>query len=517
MRCDIKRKTEKNNENEFYFLKPSSPVGIIIFGASGNLTYKKLLPAIFNLYQKGLMPENFFVLGVARTTMNDEKFREHVKEAINIQNDEESLKSFLERFYYLSGDYESSETYGEIRNRLKVLEKLHNTCGNRIFYLAIPPNVFQPVVYRLGESGLARESKLKSSFARIIIEKPFGRDLESAKELERNLAKNFNETQIYRIDHYLGKETVQNIFMFRFANIIFEQVWNNKFIDHIQITVAEDIGLENRAGYFDKTGLLRDMFQNHILQMLAFIAMEPPASFDAERIRDEKVKLLRSIRPFPLNELYKWIVRGQYVSGKINGIIVPSYSDESGVAKNSRTETFVAMKLMIDNWRWNGVPFYLRAGKRMPKKISEIAIIFKRVPHSMFPNIPIEELEPNSLIINIQPDEGISLNIQVKHPGSRLKLETLSMEFKYEKVFSFKALDAYARLLLDCMMGDQTLFIRSDDVISSWELLTPVLKAWEAEPENEINGKVYSYEAGTWGPKEANWLIEKDNRKWCNI
>jgi len=369
----------------------------------------------------------------------------------------------------------------------------------------------------LSESGLARESKFSSNFARVVIEKPFGKDLESARELERSLANNFSEKQIYRIDHYLGKETVQNIFIFRFANTIFEQVWNNKFIDHVQITVAEDIGVENRAGYFDTTGLLRDMFQNHILQMLAFVAMEPPASFNAERIRDEKVKVLRSIRPFPLNELYRWIVRGQYLSGKVSDYQVPAYTEEPGVAKDSKTETFVAMKLMIDNWRWNGVPFYIRAGKRLPRKISEIAIIFKKVPYSMFPNIPIEELAPNSLIINIQPDEGIALNIQVKHPGARLCLETLSMEFKYENVFSIKALDAYERLLLDCMIGDQTLFIRNDDVIASWELLTPVLRSWEKKSENEKNGKVHPYRAGTWGPKEADWLIEKDGRKWRKL
>ena len=517
MKCNVTRKTQKIDHTELYFSKPSRPVGIIIFGASGNLTRKKLLPSLFKLYQRDLIPDDFFILGVARTQMTDEQFREYVQKSIKQAGNRKFLSDFLKHCYYLSGNYESSETYGEIQNRLKRLERIHGTQGNKIFYLAIPPNVFQPVIYRLSESGLARESKFSSNFARVVIEKPFGKDLESARELERSLANNFSEKQIYRIDHYLGKETVQNIFIFRFANTIFEQVWNNKFIDHVQITVAEDIGVENRAGYFDTTGLLRDMFQNHILQMLAFVAMEPPASFNAERIRDEKVKVLRSIRPFPLNELYRWIVRGQYLSGKVNDYQVPAYTEEPGVSKDSKTETFVAMKLMIDNWRWNGVPFYIRAGKRLPRKISEIAIIFKKVPYSMFPNIPIEELAPNSLIINIQPDEGIALNIQVKHPGARLCLETLSMEFKYENVFSIKALDAYERLLLDCMIGDQTLFIRNDDVIASWELLTPVLRSWEKKSENEKNGKVHPYRAGTWGPKEADWLIEKDGRKWRKL
>lgn len=518
MKCNVSIK-EKTNSGESgpYFPKPSKPVGILIFGASGDLTHRKLLPSLFKLFQRDLLPSNFFILGVARTQMTDEKFRINVENSIKEIKGERSLSDFLKHCYYLSGSYDSFETYGKIRNRLKELEKKHSTQKNRIFYLAVPPNVYYPIIYRLSESGFAIEPLDSSNFSRVIIEKPFGRDLESAIKLEERLLRSFKESQIYRIDHYLGKETVQNILMFRFANSIFEQVWNNKFVDHVQITVAENIGVEHRAGYFDKTGLLRDMFQNHILQMLAFIAMEPPASFDAEKLRDEKVKVLKAIRSFPLDELHKWIVRGQYVSGEIDGVKVPGYTEEAKIPKDSKTETFVAMKLMIDNWRWNGVPFYLRSGKRLPKKVSEIAIIFKRVPHSMFPNIPIEELEPNSLIINIQPDEGIALNIQAKHPGTRVCLETLSMEFKYKDVFKFKPLDAYERLLLDCMLGDQTLFIRSDDMRASWELLTPILKAWEKEPESEKNGRVYPYKAGTWGPKEAEYLIENDGRKWRRL
>jgi len=478
MKCKvIKKKKINSGESESYFPKPSKPTGIVIFGASGDLTRRKLLPSLFKLFQRDLLPDNFFILGVARTQMTDEEFRVNVENSIKEIKGKKSLSDFLKSCYYLSGSYETAETYGKIFNRLKELEKRHSTQKNRIFYLAVPPNVYYPIIYRLSESGLANESFDSSNFARVIIEKPFGRDLESALELEERLLSSFKESQIYRIDHYLGKETVQNILMFRFANSIFEQVWNNRFVDHVQITVAEDIGVEHRAGYFDRTGLLRNMYQNHILQMLAFVTMEAPASFDAEKVRDEKVKILRAIRPFPLDELHKWVVRGQYVSGEINGVKVPGYTEEVGISKDSKTETFIAMKLMIDNWRWNGVPFYLRSGKRLPRKVSEIAIVFKRVPHSMFPNIPVEELEPNTLVINIQPDEGIALNIQAKYPGARLCLETLSMEFKYKDVFNLRPLDAYERLLLDCMLGDQTLFIRSDDIKASWELLTPVLKA----------------------------------------
>ncbi len=482
------------------------PVGITIFGASGDLTSRKLLPSLFNLFLKGLMPENFYILGVARTEFTDETFREKVREALS--GDSGKIEEFIQRTFYVQGEYDSLSLYSDLRWRIKDLEKKFMTNGNKIFYMAVPPSLYLPIVENLGDLGLTSQ---ENAFSRVIIEKPFGFDLDSANELDKNLHATLKEDQIYRIDHYLGKETVQNILIFRFANSIFEPVWNNQYIDNVQITVAEDIGVEHRAGYYEHAGLVRDMFQNHMMQLLSLVAMEPPATFDADEIHNEKVKLFRSIRPFPIDNLDSWFVRGQYGRGQINGKEVVSYLEEPGVSPNSKIETFAAAKFMIDNWRWSGVPFYMRSGKRLSKHVSEIIITFKKVPHSIFPQLPVKNIPPNILRINIQPEEGIVLSFQAKHPGPKLCMSTLTMDFKYVEVFGTRPPEAYERLLLDCMLGDQTLFIRDDVMRESWKIFTPLIKKWEGESSN-----LHIYEAGTWGPKASDELIEKDGREWYN-
>ena len=497
------------------------PCGLVIFGASGDLTHRKLIPALFNLYQRDLLSDNFFILGCARTEMTDESFREKIRDSIvNSVRDTtmlggsialpSNLDNFIRRCAYHSGDYQDKKLYYSLSERLEKLDKENSIGGNRIFYLATPPNLYSIIAYHLGLSGLAKESEEDSPCIRVVVEKPFGRDLESAMALDKELRNVLSEHQIYRIDHYLGKETVQNILMFRFANAVFEPIWNRRYVDHIQITVAEVLGVEHRAGYFEQAGLLRDMFQNHMLQMLALVAMEPTISFDADRVRDEKVKLLRSIRPFPLNELGQYIVRSQYGPGFVDGVEVPGYRQEAGVAPDSQVETFLAAKLLIDNWRWQGVPFYLRAGKRLARKVSEIAIIFKRVPHSMFAPLNPNELSPNVLALNVQPEEGISLTIQVKTPGRKFCMKSLTMDFHYQRA-GIELPDAYERLLLDCMLGDQTLFWRSDGVEAAWSLVSPVLKRWE---ENKKSCPITFYKSGSWGPNESETLLERDGRQW---
>ena len=482
---------------------------LIIFGASGDLTRRKLIPALFNLFCRKLLPEDFFILGCARTRLDDDSFRQSLSEAVKercAQSPPDLRERFLRHCHYLPMDYESGESYSALAERLRRLDRKHSPLDNRIFYLATPAALYCPIVSRLGECGLTLESRREQTgYIRVVVEKPFGRDLPSAMSLDRSLRRVLHENQLYRIDHYLGKETVQNILMFRFANAIFEPIWNRRYIANVQITVAETLGVEHRAGYFDQTGLLRDMFQNHMLQMLALVAMECPISFEADRVRDEKVKLLRCIRHFPLRELDKWIVRGQYDAGRVEGRRVPAYRREPGVDCRSRTETFVCAKLMIDNWRWQGVPFYLRAGKRLPLKRSEIAITFRAVPHSIFAGLLNHELEPNMLILNVQPDEGISLRIQAKRPGPKSCLATLSLDFSYCEVFGTRPPNAYERLLLDCLLGDQTLFWRHDGVRAAWALITPVLEAWR---DDETITPLYLYPAGSWGPAAARALVE---------
>lgn len=490
-----------------------NPCGLVIFGASGDLTHRKLIPALFSLFRRDLLPHNFFILGCARTEMTDETFRQRVRDAVvNSVKDATSanVDNFIRRCAYHSGDYQDKGLYSSLSERLKKLDEENCIEGNHVFYFATPPNLYSIIGYQLGVSGLAKELGEGSPCVRVVVEKPYGRDLESAMALDKELRSVLSERQIYRIDHYLGKETVQNILMFRFANAVFEPIWNRRYVDHVQITVAESIGVEHRAGYFEQAGLLRDMFQNHMLQMLALVAMEPSVSFDADRVRDERVKLLRSIRPFPLDELDQYIVRGQYGPGSIDGVEVSGYRQEPGVAPDSQVETFLAAKLFIDNWRWQGIPFYLRAGKRLPRKVSEIAIIFKRVPHSMFAPLNPDELSQNVLVLNVQPEEGISLTVQVKHPGQKLCMDSLTMDFHYKEA-GIELPDAYERLLLDCMLSDQTLFWRSDGVEASWSLVTPVLERWA---EEEKSCPITFYKSGSWGPRESERLLARDGRQW---
>lgn len=489
------------------------PCGIVIFGASGDLTWRKLIPALHSIFRRGLLPEEFFILGCARSEMTDDEFRDKLRPAL-IEGDggkSPTVEVFLRHCFYLSGDYSSAAFYDSIISRSTDLEDRFPTGGNRVYYLSTPPNLFPVIVDRLGSAGLTGERR--GRWVRVVVEKPFGRDLRSAMELDRRLYKVLDEPQIYRIDHYLGKETVQNILMFRFANAIFEPLWNRRYVDSVQISVSETLGVEHRAGYFEQSGQLRDMFQNHMMQMLALVAMEPPGSFDADRVRDEKVKLLRSIRQFPLDQLNDFVVRGQYAPGLVGGNEVPGYRQEKDVDPESRVETYVAVKVMLDNWRWQGVPFYMRSGKRLSRRLSEIAIRFKGVPHSLFKSVTTDSIPNNELVLNIQPEEGVALTFQAKKPGPQANLTSLTLDFHYRNVFREVLPDAYERLLMDCIAGDQTLFIRHDEVSVAWSLLTPVLDAWS----DRKSGPPFPYPAGGEGPEEANRLLNADNRRWRTL
>ena len=489
---------------------PSGPCGFVVFGASGDLVRRKLLVSLFRLFQQGFINEHFFILGAGRKELSDEDFRKDTKQIILEKTKEPSpsdLEQFLNFLYYIAGDYSELSFYNDIKTKIEQISTKHKIGENIIFYLSVPPLLYPVIIEHLGSANLSCRPQTK-----IVIEKPFGRDLKSASGLNQTILKCFTESQVYRIDHYLGKETVQNILMFRFANSIFEPVWNRNYIDHVQITIAESVGIEHRAAYYEHSGALRDMFQNHMLQMLTLVAMEPPVSFEADSIRDEKSKLLKSIRPFKINELDNYIVRGQYSDGIVDGKKVAGYKSEHSVAANSKTETYVAAKMFIDNLRWKDVPFYMRTGKRLFGKDTEIAITFKQVPHSMFASIGLDDMPANVLIFKIQPREGIILNFQAKRPGAKTCISTLSMNFNYSELFGTEMPEAYQRLLLDCMLGDQTLFTRQDTIETSWKILTPVLESWE-----NSNSSPEEYPAGAESFPAADNIIKSDGRNWRKI
>ncbi len=491
-----------------------APCAMVIFGASGDLTRRKLMPALYNLAIEGLIPSGFSVVGYARRDLTTDMFRAQMRDGVDRYSrrrpvDPNVWETFEQGISYVDGNFEDPKDYRALGDELNRLDRERGTCGNRIFYLAAPPRMYRTIVDNLGVAGLVGEQN-DDSWTRLVVEKPFGRDLHSAIELNDHLHTVFQENQIFRIDHYLGKETVQNTMAFRFANGIFEPIWSRNYIDHIQMTVAETIGVEDRGGYYDQAGAMRDMVQNHMLQLLSVIAMEPPINFDADAVRDEKVKVLRAIRSIKPDEVEKYTVRGQYGPGWVAGEAVPGYRQEPKVNPDSMTETFVAVKLLIDNWRWAGVPFYLRTGKRMPRRVTEIAIQFKSVPHPLFKETEGAPLEPNVLALRIQPDEGISLKIAAKVPGPHIRLRSVNMGFLYGTSFFVESPDAYERLLLDCMFGDSTLFTRRDETEAAWKPITEILQEWGEIPPPRFP----NYESGTWGPAAADAFMARDGRAW---
>ena len=492
-----------------------APAAVVIFGASGDLTHRKLMPALFNLGLSQMLPPEMTIVGVALTEWTDDEFRDEMRAAIDAHSrsgkaDDEVWDGFARRLRYVSGTFDDADTFVRLRALLDELDASMGTRENRLFYLATSPTFFPLIAEQLGKVGLGDESR--GNFSRLVVEKPFGRDLESARELNQRLSTAFHESQVYRIDHYLAKETVQNMLVLRFANLIFEPLWNRRYVDHVQITVAESLGVETRGGYYDQSGALRDIVQNHIFQVLSIIAMEPPARFISRDVHDEKVKVLRAIPPITRDEVDLLAVRGQYDAGFIGGEPVPAYRAEEGVAPDSSTDTFVAMKLMIDNWRWAGTPFYLRTGKRLPKRATEVAIQFKPVPHLPFADTDAAAVVPNQLTLRIQPDEGASLRFAAQVPGSRVDIRTVAMDFQYGSSFLKPSAEAYERLLHDALIGDSTLFARWDEVERAWEIVEDVIHAWAEQPIQHG-----SYEAGGWGPETADELIERDGRKWRHL
>ena len=495
-----------------------APCSMVIFGVSGDLTARKLMPALYDLAVNQPLPEGFSVVGVSHRDWSDDDFRARMREAVagsaRTPVTNESWELFARGLFYVRGDFADPETYRGLGDRLSMIDRERRVEGNRLFYLATSPNFYLPIIRGLAEGGVserqANYAEPSEGWHRIVIEKPFGRDLATARALIAEMATVFSERQIYRIDHYLGKETVQNVLAFRFANILFDPVWNRQYVDNVQITAAESIGVEGRGGYYEDAGALRDMVQSHLLQLLTVVAMEPPAFFNGNAVRDEKVKVLRSIVAPTDDEIATRVVRGQYEAGYGGGHPVEGYREERGVKPNSQTETYVALKLVIDNWRWDGVPFYLRTGKRMPRRVTEIAVEFKRVPHLMFQSVGDLDLTPNVISLRIQPDEGIALRFAAKVPGGRTQLRTVRMDFLYGASFGQSGPDAYERLLLDAMLGDPTLFTRRDEVETAWGLVDPILQGWKDPATSPLR----PYEAGTWGPAKADAMIERDGRSW---
>jgi glucose-6-phosphate 1-dehydrogenase len=490
---------------------------LVIFGATGDLTRRKLVPGLYNLAQQHLLPDHFAVVGFARREKTHEQFRVEMRQAVEqfarYPLDEALWKTFADGLYYHRSTFGDASGYSRLQEFLREVGKRHGTLERIIYYLATPPEAYDDIVHHLRTTGLAMHRSLPEAWPRVVVEKPFGRDLDSAQTLNRRFRHAFGEEQIYRIDHYLGKETVQNIMVLRFANGIFEPLWHQKYVDHIQITVSETLGVGERGGYYDATGALRDMMQNHLLQLLALTAMEPPGSLRADAIRNEKMKVLETVRPLQGDAIDQCVVRGQYGAGRIDGHEVVGYRQEPRVKPDSTTETFVAMKVWLDNWRWAGVPFYLRSGKRLPKHVSEIAIQFKHVPQILFRAAAQTGVEPNVLVLRIQPDEGASLTMVAKAPGMQIRLQPVRMDFHYGTSFGAASPEAYERLLRDVMLGDQTLFMRGDEVEAAWGLITPILAHWQAREVTTLP----IYAAGSWGPPEAEALLATDGHRWRQL
>jgi glucose-6-phosphate 1-dehydrogenase len=494
--------------------KIADPCIMVIFGATGDLTARKLLPALYNLNKEGLLSTHFACVGFARRQKTADDFRKEMEEAVDQFSrtqpiDKDVWSTFSEHLFYHVSEFHEDKGYEELNKLLNDLDNKFGTKGNRIFYLSTQPSFFPVIIEKLNQHHLIyKQGEVQDKWSRVIIEKPFGEDLDSAIALNKEIRKHLDESQIYRIDHYLGKETVQNLLVFRFSNPFFEAVWNNRHVDNVQITVCEDIGVGTRGRFFEEAGILRDIVQNHVMQLLSLVCMEPPNNTKADAIHNEKVKVLEAIRPFPKDHLDEYVVRGQYGPGFIEGKPVIGYRQEENVAKDSSIETYVALELFIDNWRWSGVPFYLRAGKRLPKKSTEIAITFKPAPGFLFKEG--KTIEQNVLVIRIQPDEGISLKINCKVPGISGPIQPVKMDFQYGAYFGTTPPEAYERLILDCMSGDNTLFARADEVFASWKLLTPVLKYWQEHKDI----KFPNYASGTWGPAEADQMLERNGAKW---